>query len=127
MSTHSNTPPICIYTSRGEVAAFLDYPYLFNIHGEWIGWVASDRQVYSVHGHYAGWISDEPRILRKISSDYLRSQETIPPRPVEIHPPAITRLPPLLPELPFGVLDVLAEAPEFLPTNDFGELRQDLD
>jgi hypothetical protein len=127
MSTSSNTPPITIYTSKGEAAAFLCYPYLFNIHGEWIGWVASDRRVYSVHGHYAGWISNEPRILRKISSDYLRSQETIPPRPAEFHPPAINRLPPLLSELPFEVLDVLSEAPELLPTYDFGELRQDLD
>jgi hypothetical protein len=31
-----------IYTSRGDAEAFLDYPYLHNRLGEWIGWVTTD-------------------------------------------------------------------------------------
>ena len=40
---------IPIYSSRGEVEAFLVFPYLFNRSGEWIGWVTPQREVYSVH------------------------------------------------------------------------------
>ena len=42
---------IPLYTSKGDVEAFLDYPYLFNRSGEWIGWVLPDRDVYSVLGY----------------------------------------------------------------------------
>ena len=41
---------IPIYTSRGDAEAFLDYPYLFNRIGDWIGWVTPKRDVYSVLG-----------------------------------------------------------------------------
>ena len=54
-----------IYNSRGDAEAFLDYPYLHNRMGEWIGWVTADRQVYSVLGFYVGEMTAEPRIIRK--------------------------------------------------------------
>ena len=63
---------IPIYTTQGDVAGYLQYPYLFNRQGEWIGWVNAERQVYSVHGHYVGWVTDEPRVIRKQSSGYLK-------------------------------------------------------
>jgi hypothetical protein len=33
----------------------------------------------------------------------------------------------MMPELPFGIYDVLEEAPDYLPTFDFGDLRDDMD
>jgi hypothetical protein len=118
---------IPIYTSRGDCDAFLGYPYIFNRQGEWIGWVTAERQVYSVHGHYVGWLSDDPRILRKQSSGYLKPRVTPPPSPERISLPAMTPLAPMMPELPMGVLDVLLDAPEMLPAIDFGDLKEDMD
>ncbi len=86
----NNTNPIIpLYTSRGDVEAFIQYPYIFNRLGEWIGWVTADRQVYSVLGFYVGYISDDRRILRK------RVLES--PRPAARRlrrPPKSTRPPP---------------------------------
>jgi hypothetical protein len=36
-------------------------------------------------------------------------------------------LPPMMAELPFGIIDVLEEEPERLHTIDGGELKEDLD
>ena len=61
MSGHRIIP---IYSSRGEVEAFLVFPYLFNKSGEWIGWVTPQREVYSVRGAYVGALTNDPRIVR---------------------------------------------------------------
>ncbi|HEX9028001.1 MAG TPA: hypothetical protein VF823_02425 [Anaerolineales bacterium] len=118
--------PISIYSTRGDVGAFLIYPYIYNRSGEWIGWVTPDRLVYSVRGTQVGWLTDEPRILRKASADPLPSQ---PPPPVQasINVPALVPLAPMMAELTFGTIDVLDEAPELLPSIDFDELCEDLD
>jgi hypothetical protein len=118
---------ISIYTTRGDVGGFLAYPYIYNRQGEWIGWVTSDRQVYSVHGHYAGYLSDDPRILRKQSSGFLKPEISPPVNPPPINPPASVPLAPMMPELPIGVYDVLEDRPELLPGIDFGDLRDDMD
>lgn len=115
-----------IYTSKGDVGAFLSDPYIFDRTGEWIGWVTPDRQVYSVHGQHVGWLTADPRILRKVSADFL-SRQTPPPIPQRLLVPAIVPLAPLMPELTYGVIDVLDEAPDLLPAIDFGELREDMD
>ncbi len=117
---------IPIYSSNGEIGAYLSYPYIFNRMGEWIGWATTDRQVYSVHGLYVGWMTEEPRILRKKSGEAL-SRQTPPPEPPHLLIPAVVPLVPLLAELSFGVIDVLNEAPELLPVIDFGESREDMD
>lgn len=118
---------IAIYTTRGDIGGFLLYPYIYNRMGEWIGWVTPRRQVYSVHGHYVGYLSDEPRILRKQSSGYLKPRQPPPPPPEPILPPPTVPLAPLMPELPIGVLDVLEDRPDLLPAVDFGDLREDMD
>jgi len=118
---------IAIYTTRGDVGAFLCYPYLYNRQGEWIGWVNEKKQVYSVYGHYVGWLSSDPRILRKQSSGYLKPLSDPPPAPEPIRPPAVVPLAPLMPELPMGVNDVLEERPDLMPAIDFGDLREDMD
>jgi len=118
---------IAIYTTCGDVGAFLKYPYLYNRQGEWVGWITRERQVYSVHGHYVGYLSNDPRILRKQSSGYLKPIKPAPSNPGNIKPPALVPLAPLLPELPIGTCDVLVDRPELLPAVDFGDLRMDMD
>lgn len=117
---------IPIYSTRGEVSAFLNYPYIYNRSGEWIGWVTPNRLVYSVRGNQIGWLTDEPRILRKASAEPLPSQ-TPPVAPASIRVPALVPLAPMMAELTFGTMDVLDEAPELLPSIDFDELNEDLD
>lgn len=119
---------IPIYTSRGDLEAFLIYPYVYNRQGEWIGWVSPEKQVFSVHGHYVGWISDGPRILRKLADGFGKARTDIkPPEAKNILPPAQAPLAPLMSELTFGVIDVLLDAADLLPSVDFGELREDMD
>ncbi len=122
-----NMKIIAIYTTSGDVGAFLGYPYLYNRQGEWIGWVNEKRQVYSVHGHYVGWLSTDPRILRKQSSGYFKPLHDPPAPPKPLMPPVSVPLAPMMPELPIGINDVLDERPELLPVIDFGDLREDMD
>ncbi len=123
--THPSLSPI--YTSRGDTEAFLSYPYIFNRNGDWIGWVTSRREVYSVIGYYAGYLSDDPRILRKRATSTLKPRLNPPPPPEPIRIPATLPLAPMLSELTYSLIDVLAEEPERLHTRENGEFRQDLD
>ena len=123
----SSTPPIIpIFTSRGDVDAFLLYPYLFNPQGEWIGFVTPQREVYSVLGSYVGILTNDPRIVRKRTQDPLPSQRP-PARPARIRPPAGAPLPKMMGDLSHEVIDVLEDRPELLHTVDSGEMRQDMD
>jgi len=123
----TGTKLIPIFKSRGEVGAFLLFPYIYNTEGEWIGWVAADRCVYSVHGHYVGTLSKDPRILRnrELSGSRRRLPPPSPPPPIRI--PTHTPLAPQLPEVMLNMIDVLEEAPELLPPTDYGDLRDDMD
>lgn len=117
---------IPIYTTKGDLGAYLMYPHLFNCQGEWIGWVTKDREVYNVHGYYVGWLSTDPRILRKRGESSYRPRQTPPTVPVRINPPAFAPLAPMMPEIMFDTMDVLDEDPDLLPTLDFGD-RPDMD
>jgi hypothetical protein len=121
-----SNPLVPIYSSKGDVGAFLYYPYILDREGEWIGWVNQDRQVFSVRGNHIGWLTHEPRILRKVSGDYM-SRQTPPEIPPHISLPPTIPLAPLLAELTFGTIDVLDDAPELLPALDFGEMHEDMD
>ena len=118
---------IPIFSSRGEVDAFLVFPYLYNRGGEWIGWVTPQREVYSVLGNYVGFLTSDPRIVRKRAEDELKPRLKIPPVPRRLNIPAVTPLAPLMSDLSASLLDVLVEQPERLHTVDMGELREDLD
>ena len=117
---------IPIYTSRGDAEAFLAFPYLYNRSGEWIGFVTAQKDVYSVLGFYVGRLTNDPRIIRKRSSEYM--QRLKPP-----HPPAPLRISSSIPlarlmsDLTPENIDVLQDEPELLHTLDSGEMRQDLD
>jgi hypothetical protein len=124
----ADTTLVPIYTTVGDIGGFLAYPYIFNCEGEWIGWISPDRVVYSTHGHYVGWLAEGPRILRKLADGYTRPRiDIIPPFTLKINPPAVSPLPPMMPELTFGEMDVLLDRPDMLPPVDFGELREDMD
>jgi hypothetical protein len=124
MSQHRIIP---IYSSRGEVEAFLVFPYLFNRSGEWIGWVTPQRDVYSVLGAYVGFLTNDPRIVRKRSDNDLRPHLRMSPPPGKLNTPATIPLAPMLSDLSQSLVDVLVEEPERLHTLDSGELREDLD
>jgi len=117
---------IPIYTSRGDAEAFLDYPYIFNRNGDWIGFVTTRREVYSVLGYYVGYLTNDPRILRKRATSTLRARAKVPPPPGKIYAPATIPLAPLMSELAHSTIDVLLEEPERLHAQDAGELREDL-
>ncbi len=122
-----STRLIPIYTTRGDVGGFLQYPHLFNPEGEWIGWVTQDQEVFSVRGSYVGRITKEPRILREreFRSDQRR---LVPPDPpVAIRPPARVPLAPLMAEIAQNLIDVLDEAPDMLPPMGFDLLQDDMD
>jgi hypothetical protein len=118
---------IPIYTSRGDAEAFLDYPYLFNHNGDWIGWVTPKRDVYSVLGHYVGYLTNDPRILRKRATFTLKPRLQPPTPPKKVYPPATIPLAPMMSELTSSLVDVLLDEPERLHSLDSGDLRQDLD
>lgn len=123
-----NTPRLIpIYTTRGDLGAYLVYPYLHNPQGEWIGWVTPERDVYSVLGSYVGWLSKDARILRHRSYDYSKPDLQPPRPPQRIRVPATVPLPPMMAEIPFSTIDVLEDEPDRLRTVDFHELRPDLD
>jgi len=125
MNNNRLTP---VYNTRGDLEAFLSFPYIYSRLGEWIGWVTNDRLVYSVHGLYVGYYSKDNRILRKQSDAFGQHRLTPPAAPQgRITIPAHVPLAPLMAELPFGVIDVLLEQPDLLPSLDFGEGREDMD
>ena len=118
---------IPIYSSNGEVEAFLVFPHLFNRYGEWIGFVTPKREVYSVMGVYVGSISDDTRIIRKRSEGETSPRLQPPPRPGKLTPPSTVPLAPMMSDLPISLIDVLQDEPERLHTPDSGELREDMD
>ena len=124
MSQHRIIP---IYSSRGEVEAFLVFPYLFNRSGEWIGWVTTQREVYSVLGAYVGFLTNDPRIVRHRADNALRPHLKVTPPPGRLSTPATLPLAPLMSDLTHSLVDVLVEEPERLHTIDSGELREDMD
>jgi len=118
---------IPIYNSKGDAEAFLEYPYLFNRNGDWVGFLTPRREVYSVLGYYVGYITNDPRILRKAATSSLKPRIPVPPAPREkVYPPATIPLAPLMSELTASTIDVLLEEPERLHPIDTGELREDL-
>ncbi len=118
---------IPIYTTRGDVRAYLIYPYVFNVSGDWIAWVRPDKSVFSIYGNYVGWLSSDPRILSRLAESYSRPRQSPPKAPEKPRLPVSSKLPPLMPELAFGIFDVLEDRPDLLPCADFGDQLQDMD
>jgi len=123
---HDKLTPI--YTTPGDLGAFLQYPFLFNPQGEWIGIVASNDEVYSVLGHYVGYMGDGPRILRKRSYSFDRPAIKAPePPPLVFKIPPTAPLPPLMSEITYSEMDILEEEPDRLLPRTAAENLKDLD
>lgn len=118
---------IPIYTTQGDAEAFLQYPYLYNRLGEWVGFVTPKREVYSVLGEYVGELTSDPRIVRKRATSALHPRLNPPPAPKKLNLPANIPLARMMPELNHSMIDVLSEMPERLHTTDSGESRQDME
>jgi len=125
---HDRQPrPTPIFTTSGDWGGLLVHPYIFNTGGEWVGWIAQENKVYDVDGVYVGWLTRDNRILRKRYTSDLVERQSVPADPGRIRAPATIPLPPMMPELPPGVVDVLEEFPYRLHTTDTGDLREDMD
>jgi hypothetical protein len=116
-----------LYSSRGDAAALLGYPYIFNLGGEWIGLVTAGRDVYSVLGFYVGYLREDRRIVRERTPSGHKPRLQPPAPPQKISAPSSMPLAPMMSELPYGVIDILLEEPDRLHTQDRGELREDLE
>jgi len=112
--------------TSGDIGAYLIYPYIYNPVGEWIGWVARNRQVYSTQGNYVGWLSDEPRILRKFSTAHIKPRLSPPPPPGKFQLPEVEIQPPILADLRSGTFDVLENVPDLLPPFSPPVVQEDL-
>ena len=117
---------IPVYTSRGDVGAYLKFPHLYNVQGEWIGWVTKDRHVYSVLGNFVGVLTNDPRIVRH-QSDESKPKLTPPPYPGRLKAPPSVPLAPMMSDLSIGYVDVLLNDTGRLHTTDHGELMEDMD
>lgn len=120
-----NERPLTIYTTSGATGGYLEYPYVFDQVGDWIGWVTEEDQVYSVYGRYVGWLNKDKRILRRRADDFQKPDQSPPPAPPRFLPPATVPLPPLMAELKYEVVDVLEDMPELMPRIDDYAIEDD--
>ena len=118
--------PVPIFTSAGDFDAFLIYPFIYSRNGEWIGYITPEKDIYSVLGEYVGWLSDDPRILRKRTSEP-RPALTPPPPPRKMNTPSGMPLAPMMSDLNFDTIDVLQDDPARLHTLDVAGNKPDMD
>jgi hypothetical protein len=121
-------PDFPLYTSRGVWVGMLIDGYLYNVQGEWIGWVEHDGSVYSVVGLYVGQLSRDFRVLRRRAQDEIAGLRRRPPAapPERVRLPATVPLPPLMAEIGFDTIDVLDEMPGLLHTLDADPAAKDI-
>jgi hypothetical protein len=100
-----------IYTSQGDCSAYLGYPYIYDLNGEWIAFVTEDRTVYSIFGEYIGTITNDPRIVRTVSSNRKKKKHTPPPAPQRVRIIRATAIAPMMTDLPNSQVDVLQDEP----------------
>jgi hypothetical protein len=127
MESRTVPRPIIIYTTRGDMGAFLIYPYLFNAGGEWVGWATATKEIYNLDGTYVGTISDDQRIVRRKSLDAVPPKRALPSAPGKPRVPASVPLPPQMAALSYDLFDVLEDRPDLLHTMDSGEFKPDVE
>jgi hypothetical protein len=117
-----------IYTTHGEHISYFEDGYLFNLSGEWIGFVDTrNGYVYSVLGEYVGYVNKDGRVLRKRSMDEVVTRRAPPPPPKRPRLPSSVPLAPLMGDLSFDTIDVFEDMADRLHTIDSGELKDDMD
>lgn len=118
---------IPVYKTSGEPGAYLVYPYIFNLEGEWVGWITPAKEIYSIDGQFVGTLTEDPRIFAPKSQYRPRYERTSPPPPKRIKTPISIPLARMMSEVPYGMIDVLMEDPHRLHTIDTGPLKEDMD
>lgn len=113
-----------VFTTMGDYAAFLVYPYIFNLENGWIGFVSPDQDVYNIDGEYVGYMTDDPRILRKRSQASAKPNFPVPPPPPsKLKGPSSIGISPMMSDLGLDIDDVLQDEPERLYTRDMKGIR----
>lgn len=102
-----------IYQSNGAWVAVYDEGHLWNVDGEWIGFVVG-REVFDTGGQYLGFLSDDQRLLRKRSIGDDVPHIDPPGRPDRPVIPANMPLAPMFRELPYQIIDMFDEYPDRL-------------
>jgi hypothetical protein len=98
--------------------------HVFNVDGEWIGFVRG-REVFDPSGLYLGFLSDDRRLLRSRSRPRKRQHQTAPERPERPNIPSSMPLAPLLRSLPYHLIDMFEEYPDQL--SFVSETRPDME
>lgn len=129
MAAKTSATIVPLFTSHGDFAAMVRYPYIYNAEGDWIGYVSEAAEVFNLERDYVGWISEDRRVLRRPSMG-ARTRPLRPgdaPPPGKLQRPAVVPLPPQMAVYSQDVVDVLEQVPCPLHTEDAGEMRPDLE
>lgn len=104
-----------IYRTDGEWVAMMHQGQLYNVDGEWLGFMVAE-EVYDPQGRYLAYISDDRRLLRTRQEPRNKPRKTPPPKRPERPPRVRSSVPlaPMLPGLPYSVIDMFEEYAERL-------------
>jgi len=113
-----------IWNTYGDWLASEYQGYIWDLRGDWIGWVDENRDVYKLDGEWLGVLSKDGRVIRK-RTDKRRDLAKVPPRPERPELPVRAPLPPPFSELTFSQIDVLEEDPQAFKR--LSDLRPDME
>jgi len=112
--------PQYIWDTYGDWHATLVEGHLWDLTGNWIGWVENGTDVYKADGEWIGALTRDFRIVQKRSARRRPLHEHIPAKPPRPELPARATLPPSFVELAYSEVDVLIEDPAiFRKLSDF--------
>lgn len=98
-----------IYRTDGEWVAIVHQGQLFNVDGEWLGFMIAN-EVYDPQGRYLAYISEDRRLLRTRQEPKDKQRKTPPSkRPERPRVSSSVPLAPMLPSLPYSVIDMFEE------------------
>lgn len=113
-----------IRNTAGDWIAVEQDGHIWDLRGEWIGWIEGDQDVYKVDGEWVGQLHKDGRIIRK-RTDRRRDLNVAPARPEPPEIPVRAPLPPAFTELTFSQIDVLEEDPDAF--KKLSDLRPDME
>lgn len=100
--------PFFIFDTRGDVHGIKQGDYLYDMRGEYIGYVRGDiYDVYTASGEWIGNLFPDGRIVRKRNADRRLLDPDRPEKQPKIRVTARVPLPPMTGDLGFDKLDVL--------------------
>jgi hypothetical protein len=100
--------PFFIFDTRGEVHGIKQGDYLFDMRGDYIGYLVGDEyDVYTIYGEWIGNLWPDGRIVRKRTAQRKPLMVERPPKQAKIRVTARVPLPPMTGDLGFDKIDVL--------------------